>query len=100
MNNNDHLNICKCEHDEVTHKDYRLVADNKPISSNKETSCTVSNCGCEHYDFNKKICCHCNTDLKPSQYARATHSDGTNPKATDILVCRNYPNCAKAEKDC
>ncbi len=46
-----------------------------------------------------KNCKYCGAELKPSQYARRIKDDGTAVKASENLVCRNYPNCAKAEKE-
>lgn len=44
-------------------------------------------------------CLKCGEDLKPTQFARRTGDDGIIPKATDHLVCRNYPNCPESEKE-
>lgn len=46
-----------------------------------------------------KICEACEVELKPSQYARKIQDDGTVLNANDVLVCRNYPACSKAEKE-
>ncbi|MFA6608503.1 MAG: hypothetical protein WCT07_01160 [Candidatus Paceibacterota bacterium] len=100
MNNNNHLNICECGHDAMTHKSLKSFEDGSVPFSVKQAICDVSDCGCKQYIFNKKICTNCNKDLKQSQYARAIGSDGVIPKAKDCLVCRNYPDCEKAEKDC
>ncbi len=47
-----------------------------------------------------KKCEKCGVELKPSQYARKLKKDGTALKEADSLICRNYPECVKAEKDC
>jgi len=45
------------------------------------------------------ICKFCGKPLKASQYLRRKN-DGQPPvKESETLVCRNYPNCPKAEKD-
>jgi hypothetical protein len=45
------------------------------------------------------FCDGCGAELKPSQYARRIQDDGTALNANDVLVCRNYPACSKAEKE-
>jgi len=49
-------------------------------------------------NINQK-CKKCGENLKPTQFARRTGDDGIIPKATDYLVCRNYPNCSESEKE-
>ena len=48
--------------------------------------------------MNRK-CETCGVELKPTQYARKVKLDGTHVKASEVLVCRNYPDCPKAEKE-
>lgn len=45
-------------------------------------------------------CQKCGEPLKTSQYARAQKEGYKNVKAKDTLVCRNFPKCILAEKDC
>mgnify|MGYP001608947151 CR=1 FL=1 len=52
-----------------------------------------------HMEKIRKTCEHCGAELKPSQYARRIKDDGTAAKASENLVCRNFPNCPKAEKE-
>ena len=49
-------------------------------------------------NLNQK-CEECNELLKPSQYARNKGEGQPAVKCQDNLVCRNYPNCSKAEKE-
>lgn len=46
-----------------------------------------------------KFCEECGAELKRSQYARRKLEDGTSVDVDDVLVCRNYPACSKAEKE-
>lgn len=41
-------------------------------------------------------CDECGEDLKPSQYARRKPEG---QMAKQLLVCRNYPKCSRAEKE-
>jgi hypothetical protein len=52
---------------------------------------TVSN-------LNQK-CEDCGEDLKPSQYASRKNEGNLTIKDNEDLVCRNYPDCEKAEKE-
>jgi hypothetical protein len=47
---------------------------------------------------NKK-CEKCGETLKPSQYASLKKEGEPAVKAEDNLVCRNFPDCSKAEKE-
>jgi len=41
----------------------------------------------------------CGEELKPSQFAREIR-EGEEPKRREeVLVCRNFPDCPKAEKE-
>ncbi len=44
-------------------------------------------------------CETCGEPLKPSQYARLKREGEPAKKATENLVCRNYPACSNAEKE-
>lgn len=44
-------------------------------------------------------CKHCGKPLKESQYARATLPNGNGLKKAQRLVCRNHPDCLKAETE-
>lgn len=46
-----------------------------------------------------KICETCGKPLKPSQYARIKPEGQPAAKFEETLVCRNYPECPKAEKE-
>ena len=46
-----------------------------------------------------KKCEECGEPLKPSQFARVKEEGEPAVKASENLVCRNYPKCKKAEKD-
>ncbi len=48
--------------------------------------------------MNRK-CETCGVELKPSQYARLKREGEPATKADEDLVCRNYPDCPKAEKE-
>lgn len=47
----------------------------------------------------EKICPECGIPLRPSQYARKKLEGQPAAKADETLVCRNYPDCPKAEKE-
>jgi len=47
---------------------------------------------------NKK-CDSCGELLKSSQYARLKKEGEQSKKDAEVLVCRNYPTCNKAEKE-
>ncbi len=44
-----------------------------------------------------KTCETCGEELKSSQFARRKPEGQPAMKASDNLVCRNYPECEKAE---
>ncbi len=46
-----------------------------------------------------KKCEECGEVLQPSQYARLKREGEPSVKASDNLVCRNYPACKQAEKE-
>lgn len=46
-----------------------------------------------------KRCAVCGEPLKTSQYARLKREGEPAEKASENLVCRNYPACPKAEKE-
>jgi len=46
-----------------------------------------------------KKCDVCGEELKPSQFAKEIR-EGEEPKRRgEVLVCRNFPDCPKAEKE-
>ncbi len=49
-------------------------------------------------DQNQK-CESCGKTLEPSQYATIKQEGEPAAKAAEKLVCRNYPDCPKAEKE-
>lgn len=91
---NDHIqSICKCGHMESMHRGLRSFKDGG-IPPLKSLQCRTSNCDCKEFIFDKKICIYCSVEAQPSQYAKKIDT-----KYEDDLVCRNYPNCKKAEKE-
>ena len=46
-----------------------------------------------------KKCEKCGEDLKPTQYGRLKREGEPAAKAHESLVCRNYPDCEKSEKE-
>jgi len=46
-----------------------------------------------------KKCEECDEPLRSSQYARLKREGEPASDARDNLVCRNYPDCKKAEKE-
>jgi len=50
-------------------------------------------------DKNIEKCEVCGEPLKPSQYAKLKREGEPAEKASENLVCRNYPACPKAEKE-
>lgn len=47
-----------------------------------------------------KICDACGEPLKQSQYASVKLEGQPAEKEGEELVCRNYPDCPEAEKEC
>jgi hypothetical protein len=90
---NNHIQpICKCEHGETVHN---LIP--KIDSNVTKASCVVSDCLCEGFQFDKNMCLFCLEEAQPTQYARALNPDNTAKKFGEVLVCRNFPHCEKAE---
>lgn len=46
-----------------------------------------------------KKCEECGESLKPSQFAREKKEGEPAEKWSENLVCRNFPNCPRAEKE-
>ena len=46
-----------------------------------------------------KTCEACGEPLKDSQYARKKLEGQSTTDVQEVLVCRNYPKCSKAEKE-
>lgn len=84
----------RCGHDKSSHLFHKFEDGEGPTGS---THCKIDSCTCEA--FSPLVCNECGEPLKPSQYARREKADGTAFKNTDVLACRNYPNCTKAEKE-
>jgi len=47
----------------------------------------------------KRQCKNCGKDLRPSQFARRKKEGAEALKDSEVLVCRNYPDCEKVEKE-
>ena len=47
----------------------------------------------------EKRCSECGKPLRPSQFARIKLEGKPTIKTDESLVCRNYPDCSKAEKE-
>lgn len=96
---NTHIkSICKCGHTEDLHEGLQKFesGENVPLGSGH---CRNTNCDCKSYIFDKKICIKCGQEAEPSQYARAKVDDKPAVKYDENLVCRNFPDCEKSEKE-
>lgn len=85
----------KCGHDKSWHVIHQIPEGESFV---RARSCKLDSCDCSEFE-GPVVCDSCGEPKKPSQYARAVNEDGAAKKATDVLVCRNYPNCEKAEKE-
>jgi len=86
---------CRCGHDRGSHLMHKFEDGEVPPI---HTKCKIDNCNCEGFE-EVGTCKECGELLKTSQYARVKKEGGLAAKAHEDLVCRNYPNCSKAEKE-
>ena len=86
----------KCGPTKFNH--YEMVADPQDRKDNLASAGVCKKDGCDCQKFQPLVCEECGENLKSSQYARKIPEGAPAQKSHEVLVCRNYPNCTKAEK--
>lgn len=84
---------CECGHKKADH-----FFNHIPEGEDPEVGTGCKTCECERFK-NVECCEECGEPLKTSQYARVKREGEQASKTTDNLVCRNFPDCPKAEKE-